>query len=116
VRVVTVAGEDVAWSEVDWLAAVELDELEPDELELDLLVLELLPEEVLPVDDWLVVVFADSAGSFPCAIWTASPPVSASAPATATAVIFAVSRIGDGRRRFMARTLARLPQRNLGTG
>jgi hypothetical protein len=108
VRVVTVAGEDVAWLEVDWPTA------EP--LELDLLVLELLPEDVLPVDDWLVLAFADSAGSLPCAIWTASPPVSASAAAAANAVIFAVSRIGEGWRRFMARTLACPPQRNLGTG
>jgi hypothetical protein len=103
VRVVTVAGEDVAWSEVDWLTAVP-DELELEELELDLL-----------LDDWLVVVFADSAGSLPCAIWTASPPVSASAAATATAVTFAVSLIDEGRRRFMTRTLAAAPQRNLGT-
>jgi hypothetical protein len=106
VRVVTVAGEDVAWSEVDSLTAVPLesDEVELEELELDLL-----------LDDWLVVVFADSAGSLPCAIWTASPPVSASAAATATAVIFAVSLIDEGRRRFMTGTIAAAPQRNLGT-
>jgi hypothetical protein len=116
VRVVTVAGEDVAWSEVDWLTAVPLesDEFELDEPELDVLVLEALAEEDLLLDDWLVVVFADSAGSLPCAIWTASPPVSASAAATATAVIFAVSLIDEGRRGFMTRTLAAVPQRNLG--
>jgi hypothetical protein len=108
VRVVTVAGEDVAWLEVDWPTALSL--------ELDVLVLEVLPEELLPVDDWLVVAFADSAGSLPCAIWTASPPVRASAAAAANAVIFAVSRIGEGWRRFMARTLACPPQRNLGIG
>jgi hypothetical protein len=80
---------------VDWLADV-------------------LPVELLAEEDWLadlVVVdaFADSAGSSPCAIWTARPPVRASAAATATAVIFAVSAV-------MAGTIACQPQRSLGSG
>jgi hypothetical protein len=107
---------------LDWPTAVSL---ELDVLELDVLELDVLPEEDLLVDGLLVVVFADSAGSSPRAIWTASPPVSASAAAAAAAVIFAVSAMGDERRRragfvggcsVMARTVARLPQRNLGSG
>jgi hypothetical protein len=93
--VVTVAGDDVAWSEVeeDAVDAPELVELDLDVVEVDL----------------ALVVFADIAGSLPCAIWTASAPVRASAAATAIAVIFAVSAV-------MAGTMARPPQRKLGAG
>jgi hypothetical protein len=102
VRVVTVAGEDVAWSELDWPTLLPVEE-------------EVLPDEDLLVVDVLFDAFADSAGSSPCAIWTASPPVRASAAAAAIAVIFAVSLIDEGRCRFMARTVSRPPQRNLGS-
>jgi hypothetical protein len=91
VRVVTVAGAEVAWSEVDWLTEL------------------LVSFDVIELVDVLVDAFADSAGSSPRAIWTASAPVSASAAATAIAVIFAV-------RAVMPRTIARPPQRNLGSG
>jgi hypothetical protein len=99
VRVVTVAGAEVAWSEVDWLT----------ELLVSFDVVELEPLAAVDLVEVLVDAFADSAGSSPRAIWTASAPVSASAAATAIAVIFAV-------RAVMARTIARPPQRNLGSG
>jgi hypothetical protein len=103
VRVVTVAGVEVAWSEVDWLTAELVESLEVVELE------PLDPAALLDVLDVLVDALADSAGSSPRAIWTASAPVSASAAPTAIAVIFAVSAV-------MAGTIARPPQRNLGNG
>jgi hypothetical protein len=109
VRVVTVAGAEVAWS-VDWLTELlvsfDVVELEPVEALVSLESLE--PLAAVDLVDVLPDAFADSAGSSPRAICTASAPVSASAAATAIAVIFAV-------RAVMPRTMARPPQRNLGS-
>jgi hypothetical protein len=105
--VVTVAGAEAAWliDEVDAVVEDALELSSPDSSS---------PDErvVVEVDGAVVVavlclVFADSAGSLPCAIWTARPPVRASAAATAMAVILAVNLV-------MPVTLAALPQRTLG--
>jgi hypothetical protein len=104
--VVTVAGDEVAWlvDEVDAWVEDALEASSPDSSSPDELVVE---ADVAVVVALLCLVFADSAGSLPCAIWTASAPVRASAAATATAVILAVNLV-------MPVTLAAPPQRTLG--
>jgi hypothetical protein len=105
--VVTVAGDEVGWlvDEVDAWVEDALEASSPDSSSPDELVV--VEADVAVVVALLCLVFADSAGSLPCAIWTASAPVRASAAATATAVILAVNLV-------MPVTLAAPPQRTLG--